>query len=340
VEGCEEWFAGARLAFVSFAAIAWDATRCRKHLLLTRVLDKSSRVAVACFEAIMSKWTLSSYTRIVLWTDGPGQFKSSIQMASLASWVWANARGSIVDLDFLFLCPKHGKGECDELLGWSSQAQSRAFHSTRHDTVAEVVSSLRKAAHAAILADPSVPSIEVEEWLPEERKSYKFEKWQLSSMGNVRDSFHFQVRYVDNRRLELKGKGTNFAKWTGCRLYNHSSYGNSGPSDFPISDLLPDSYKLSDEVVDDSVLAMNSKQYLGWRTSFATHDADPSAQRTKHLMKAMGEVQFGRHAQEGTRHRSVADRQHAAAKQKARKVEHARVVSDYDRSMKALLVDG
>ena len=76
----EDYFAGSRLGFSLYVARSWTRDRKRWTVLISRVLEKTSKYAAVCAMHAVGPLMHPGIRKARFWSDGPSQFKSGLYM--------------------------------------------------------------------------------------------------------------------------------------------------------------------------------------------------------------------------------------------------------------------
>ena len=119
-----EFFAGDRLGYSCFGALVWSiGQRPSWTFLVSRVLEKSTLHAVACWDQVFRTHLKPEHRRIVQWSDGPRQFKSLQKLASCIPYL---EKDDVYSFNYEYGCPCHWKGPWDTMFGTISNITKMA----------------------------------------------------------------------------------------------------------------------------------------------------------------------------------------------------------------------
>lgn len=172
---------------------------------------KSTAYALSCYEYILSKHSFDGVPKLIQWSDGPKQFKSSRFLASAISNLEKHPNLEQVDICYGF--PKHFKGPWD---GWFG-CLKRIFEdhlATLEDgeqvkELSEVVEISQKWAAEYMEQHPDGPVLHVVEFMPPPKHTVHQRKLLTKSLLGTEFSYAFQFRRTDARRQSLLGRGGN-----------------------------------------------------------------------------------------------------------------------------------
>ena len=222
VECSEDWYALNRLAFSTCGLHLWSDSDDIWVSLFSRVLEKTPEYAVACFTKALEQVDLTKYDYIVFWQDGPSQFKCGMTMGSVVSNL-----GPLYNLkciSFEYGAPKHFKSVSDDHFGRISQQMALAKVSMPLIDISNVVEAMKKADQLQKEAHPNDPIQHYLEFLPEQKESYKLQRFTAASSKGIKGSYSISFKFNDTRRKTLRSR-TDPLQLTGVTMRNHGMTG-------------------------------------------------------------------------------------------------------------------
>jgi hypothetical protein len=183
------------------------------------------------------------------------------------------------------------------------------------------------------------------DFVPLEFKDYNFQKWTAKSFYGIRHGYCWTVKHLDQRRLELRGRGANMFVHTGLELRANQVPGAGAPTELrghPHIDVdaapSPDDLAVEPEA-EATELALTTREFQGWRTSFMMEKDEGVmvAKRQKHLLKGIETGPLAIPSDEALRHRPMSAVQAAAVASGAKHRKQNALQLRYERSMAEVL---
>ena len=177
----EDFYAPARLGFSMFIAHVFDDAHEKFYVLVSRVLEKRSIYAQACFQRVYEVAGLPRYRHCVQWSDGPRQFKSlEIPGSSLPTM---QAHPQFWTMSFNFGAPCHWKGAWDVAAGNLNGAINAAAAVRRIEDTEGIVTALQSWIADVQAKHPAGTRWHVEFFMPKPKSQYAREVYTSASVG-------------------------------------------------------------------------------------------------------------------------------------------------------------
>jgi hypothetical protein len=307
-------------------------------------MDKSASYLTALYMHVLGLQDWSLYDSVVIWADGCGQMKNRQVFCTLVRYLLESGKAS--HLSFCFFAPKHGKGAADAYFGNLSRTLEHKYSEQAHSTIAEAVATLRSAAAATAAASPSSSPQCIEEYMPDDRSDYTFEKFTAASLMGIQFGYKWQFSLNDVRRStphggRLTGKGLNCNVFTAvdCKYYglcNQKVIAKQFPCLDASDSADPDVVAEAEEPLE---LNVETRVHRGWRVSFCKDETNEEPKLIAHMARFGAGLARLPSATEGHRDTSTAVLRASAKSSAARKrvLEQERTI--YLRDMKKLVVE-
>ena len=281
----EQFFAGERLAFNMYVAALWNNEGLTWHVILSRVMEKSSAFAVQCGKRCFQHHDWNACNLLEMFSDGPKQFKSSEYLASMTHDTMLEYH--LTETTMNWGCPKHWKGPWDRTIARMKTVWRTACDGQSFLEISEVVDFLRKWALQEEARHPGSKWI-IEEFMPPDKTKIKRSWFDLGCLGGLEASFAYTFRCNDKRAwtyghfhrcrghdldtcIYLDGKNTGLSGLGGT--YNRNF--------FPVLRTNGEDEAVAPEEV--AALDHCTKIHNNWRCSYVDNKANAATRRKQHL---------------------------------------------------------
>jgi hypothetical protein len=281
VMASNEYFAGERLGFSCFGAMAWTGPKVEWVFLVSRILEKTSAYAAACYQKVYQLKAKPTTRSFVQWSDGPKQLKSGEMLGSCVSRF---KEFKLKHMAFEYGCPGHWKGPWDQMFGIMANVLRLQAMSTRLETVEDVVTCMNLWAHNQHMKLPDGPTYTFLDFYPGPKKDQDRASFASHSVFGF-DGLSWSFTKNDERRTCLHGRGANWFNFTGLDGKSHALTGiGSSKERTGYPSMNPKMEEVPDEAGDDE-LFLTTKMYEGWRTSYTKTLEGAQERRRLHLAR-------------------------------------------------------
>ena len=218
----EDFFANMRLAFSMYAARVVDDHNLVWIMLVGRVMEKTSKYAIACLRHALSQFSWDTISALSLWSDGPKQFKSVEYMSTCANNIMLELQ--VPDVEVNYGCPKEWKGGWDR---WIALLKGVLHESAKHrdyEEHQEVVTLWQQWASAEMDKHPHGPRYIVLDFMPEPKDKCATTFFRRKDFLGIEGNYAWSFRCNDWRAMERGWLGRvrgSSAELIYLRLRNH-----------------------------------------------------------------------------------------------------------------------
>jgi hypothetical protein len=293
-------------------------------------MEKTAAFVVALLWEVLTIMDAKSFQHVQCWSDGATNFKNSTVLGStmftmlqhfgLHSWTTNYGATS------------HFKAQIDSHFAVLGKARRDHCLALPLKTIEDITDCYSQYFARKKKVDPSIGNFVNIAFVPSDKTKLKINKFALSSVMGLVDSYCFSCRLNDLRRTCLTGKGVNSKV---CTALSFKNMGLSGATtsllvghphlEDVIHTVVPE-----DEIADaggpDEDIKVDTKFHNGWRVSFARHEdlPDKSKRLGSALVRGQAALSHLPARAEPGRHKVYdATQQNLTARTKARAKAHA-----------------
>lgn len=213
-----QFYAHERMAFSSFGVKAWDAKGAKWLIYLSRVVEKTSAIAIAEVQDMMKHHLdLHNYSKLTWWSDGPRQFRSRPFISTLTKNTF-DTYPTLQDISCNYGAPKRMKKAVDRMFGVLRGIFNRERLVTQLMEIEDVVQCYNK--HFATMREkhPQDPEVFIKLFVPPPKSDIKMVSFKSEHFHSLQHGFCWRAHRNDKRRRNLASRN-DFTHLSGITFF-------------------------------------------------------------------------------------------------------------------------